>query len=292
MMRFEYVQAKSVEEAVSYLGRIKGARVIAGGTDLVVQMKRGGTRPECVVDINSISDLEYIACKPGEGLRIGALTKIEAIKQASIRPKYRCVQQAASQMASVGIRNLATIGGNLCNASPSADMAPGLIVLGAKAKIVGSGGMREIGLEEFFTGPGATALGPDELLVEIAVPEPPSHSGGVYLKHSTMGSTDLAVVGVAALVITDHGSGLCTDIKLALGAVAPTPIRAYQAEKVIRGRTIDRASCQEAARSASEEARPISDVRASAWYRKEMVAYLCARAIDAALGRAKEGTDQ
>jgi carbon-monoxide dehydrogenase medium subunit len=169
----------------------------------------------------------------------------------------------------MAIRNVGTIGGNLCHASPSAETAPSLIGLGARVKVVGSHGERTVELEKFFTGPGQTVLQRGELMVEIQVPPMPSDTKGVYLKHSTRGTVNPAIVGVAVIVAMDGER--CKEIKLVLGAVAPTPIRAKKAEEMLRGEEINETLIEKAAQAASDESRPITDVRASADYRKEMV---------------------
>ena len=169
----------------------------------------------------------------------------------------------------MAIRNMGTIGGNLCHASPAADTAPSLIGLGATVKIVGPAGKRTVALEDFFTGPGQTVLQRGEMAVEIQVPSMPRHTQGVYLKHSIRGTADLAIVGVAVIATLDGER--CQNVKIVLGAVAPTPMRARNAEEVLEGKEIDDALIENAAQAAADESRPITDVRASADYRKEMV---------------------
>ncbi len=278
-MRFNYLEPATIEEAVSLLSKYDGkAKAMAGGTDLLVQIRSKAIKPEYVVDIGCIPGLDYINYDEKQGLRIGALTTIRAIeKSAKLRQIYPAISQAAGLLGSVAIRNVATIGGNLCNAAPSADTAPALIGLSAKATIVGPGGERVVPLEDFFTGPGGTVFKTGELLVEIQVPVPPPDTKGVYLKHSRT-AVDLAVVGVAVIMVLEPG-GVCKDIKIVLGAVAPTPLRAKKAEGVLRGGKIESALIEEAAQVAAGEAQPISDVRASAEYRREIVKVLTRRAI-------------
>ena len=285
-MRFEYLEPESVEEAVSLLSKYGSkARIIAGGTDLVVQMRDGDIKPEYVIDIGRIPGLDYISFNDGQGLLIGALTSIRTLEMsAELQRKYPLIAYAASQLGSVVIRNVGTIGGNLCNAAPSAETAPALIGLSAMAKIVGPGGERVVALDDFFTGPGNTVLQGGELLIEIQVPPVSPNTKGVYLKHSVRSTIDLAIVGVAAIVTLESAGGVCRDIKIVLGAVAPTPMRARKAEGILKGKKIDEALVNQAAKVASDEARPISDVRASAEYRKEMVEVLTRRAIREACG--------
>jgi len=206
---------------------------------------------------------------------------LAAVRSIELSPvllqQYPVLSQAAGKIGSVAIRNVGTIGGNLCNASPSAETAPALIGLSAKVKIMGIDVERVIPLEEFFKGPGQSALSNEEMMTEIQVPVPAPNSKGVYLKHAIRGSIELAIVGVA--VVMDFDDEICSDIKIVLGAVAPTPIRAKEAEKIIKGNKLDDALIEKCARIASEESKPISDVRASTEYRKEMVKVLVRKAI-------------
>lgn len=286
-MRFEYLEPATIEEAVSLLTKYNGrAKVIAGGTDLLVQMRQKVIRPDYVVDIINIPGLDYINYDEEQGLRIGALTTIRSLeKSAELCQRYTVISQASSQLGSVAIRNMGTLGGNLCNAAPSAETAPALIGLSAKARIVGPDGERVVPLEDFFTGPGTTVLRTAELLVEIQVPVLPPRTKGVYLKHAIRGAIDLAIVGVAIITTLEPETKVCEHIKVVLGAVAPTAMRAKKTEELIRGKRIDDTLINESAESASTEARPISDVRASAWYRTEMVKVLTRRALRETIGQ-------
>ena len=278
-MRFNYLEPATIEEAVSLLGKYDGkAKVVAGGTDLVVQIREKLISPEYVVDIGYISGLDRIDYDETQGLRIGALATIRAIEKSSkICQVYPAIAQSAGLLGSVAIRNVATIGGNLCNAAPSADTAPALIGLSAKGKIIGPDGEKIVSLEEFFTGPGCIVCEPGELLVEIQVPVPSPGTRGVYLKHGRS-AIDLATVGVAVIMTMEPGA-VCRDVKIVLGAVAPTPMRARKAEEVLRGKKVEPALIEKSAQAAADEARPITDVRASAEYRKEMVKVYTRRAI-------------
>lgn len=280
-MRFEYLEPKTVEEAVSLLSKYDGkAKVIAGGTDLLVQIRNKTIEPGYVVDIEGIAGLDYIKYDDRQGLTIGALTPIRSLERSpELQRRFPVISQSASQLGSVAIRNVGTIGGNLCNAAPSAETAPALIGLSAKAKITSPSGERLVPLEDFFTGPGTTVLGKGELLVEIQVPVPEPNTKGIYLKHGLRGTIDLAIVGVAVVATFETNGEICKDIKIVLGAVAPTPIRARKAEGILRGKKIDEALIDQSAEVAANEARPISDVRASAEYRKEMVKVFTRRAI-------------
>lgn len=285
--KFGYVAPQTLEEALDFLGEYQGkARVIAGGTDLLPQMRNREVIPQYLIGLKNIGGLDYIKHSENDGLRFGALTTIHSIETSPIiQERFDILAQAVRSMASNQIRNVGTVAGNLCTAVPSADTAPALIVLGAKLKLVSPKGERVVAVEEFFTGRCKTVLSEVELLTEVHVPNTLPHSGAVYLKHTLRRAMDLAIVGVAAMVTSDNGA--CEDIKIALGAVAPTPIRATRAETVLRHQVVDDNLIGEAARAASEEARPISDIRASAEYRRELVKILTRRAVKQAYEKTK-----
>lgn len=280
--KFEYLVPTTIDEAISLLSSHKGeAQVIAGGTDLIHKMKRSEETPQYLVGLKNIPGLDYIDYDESQGLRFGPLVTIHTIEVSSlVRDRFPILAQAASTIGSAQIRNLGTIVGNLCSALPSADMAPGLIVLGATAKIASKKGERTIAVEDFFSGPSESVLAPDEMVVEVQVPNPPPHRGMVYIKHTIRAAMELAIVGVATLVTVQDG--VYSDAKIALGAVAPTPMRATKAESVLKGKPYSKKLVRQASEAASEEARPISDIRASAEYRKEMVRILTARALNKA----------
>lgn len=290
--RFEYFAPNTIEEVCSLVFKYKKrAKVIAGGTDLIVQMKKEEVSPQFLVNLKSIPNLNYITWGENEGLRIGALTTLHALEGSSIiREKFGIIAQAAHKMATLQVRNLASIGGNLCNAAPSADLAPPLIGLGAKAKLMSSSGARFINLEEFFIGPGETVLQAGEIVTEIQVPNLLPHTGGIYLKHCVGSVVGLAVVGVAVVMTLDSNNEICHDIKIVLGAVAPTPIRSKKAEKLVKGKKIKDVLMEDAGEIAADEASPIDDVRSSAHYRIEMVKVLVKRAARQASDLAKELT--
>ena len=283
--KFEYIEAKTVEEACSLLSQCAGrVKLMAGGTDLLVSMRKGKITPFHVVNIKTIPNMDYIYYGKEE-LHIGALATLDAIESSSlIKERFPIVGASACQVGSPQIRNVATLGGNLCNAAPSADMAPSLIGLEATAKLKGIHGERVVALEKFFIGPGQTILQEDEVLIEIEIPNPLPHTRGTYLKLPARTAIDLAVVGVAVVVTLDPRGIQIVDAKIVMGAVAPTPVRATRAEDVIRGKSVEEKLVEEAAQVASEEAAPISDVRGSAVYRKEMVRVLADRALRQVLG--------
>jgi carbon-monoxide dehydrogenase medium subunit len=281
LREFEYIEPSNISEALTLLDRYGDeARILAGGTDLLVWMKEGARRPKYVINIKHIPGVAHINFSEAEGLKIGALTTIREIETSTlIQEKYASLYQAARELGSVQVRNLATIGGNLCTASPAAEMAPPLLVLGAKVKLRGLRGERVLPIEEFFEGPGSTVID-REVLTEIIVPAPDPKSRSIYKSISRRNAVDLAIVGVAVTGVFEGGSKEPSDIKIALGAVAPTPLRAFMAEKVLAGKKLDADVIEEAARTASDEARPITDLRASAWYRKEMVKVLVRRSLE------------
>jgi aerobic carbon-monoxide dehydrogenase medium subunit len=279
--------ARSVEEALSLLSQHgERAQFVSGATDLLMQVKRGEAVPECLIRLGEIRELDFIRHDETGGLTVGALTTIAEIANSPlVRGKFSILAQAAGMLGTPAIRNQATLGGNLCNAAPSADTAPPLLVLGAKAKIVGRQGEKIIPLEEFFVGPGQTILGQDHLLAEIQVPNILAHSGGAYFKQKRRQGADLAVVGVAVLVVM--GGKVLKEVRIALGAVAPTPIRAKKAEEILRGRKLDQELLEKSGQTAAGEASPIDDIRGSANYRRELLAVVTKRAITQAIQQAE-----
>jgi carbon-monoxide dehydrogenase medium subunit len=283
---FTYLEARSLEEASALLAEHGSAgRVLAGGTDVLVKMKHRRLLPSHLINIKGIAGLDYIRYEPGVGLRIGPLATIESVKRSmDVRGKYPVLHQAAAYMATVIIRNRATVVGNICNGSPSAETAPALIVLGAEVQIVGPAGERTVRVEDFFTGPGCTVLGAGEIVAEIRVPEVPAGSAAVYEKHS-LRRMDVAMVGVAALIVPEEGR--CDDLKIALSAVAPTPIRAARAESVLRAQIPTEELIAAAARAAAQDSRPITDIRGSADSRRAITEELTNRVLRRALRAAK-----
>lgn len=289
MKPFSYYPARTLAEATELLvGHGDEAYPLAGGTDLITKARYGHVTPKTVVSLGAIPDLSEISQTDDGGLRIGATVTVnELVYSEQIRRHYPLIAEAATKMASPLIRNLATLGGNLCNAAPSADMAPALIALEADAVIVGPNGERRLPLENFFVGPGKTALARGELLTAVCVPPPNPETNAVYLKHMHRQAMDIAIVGVAALVhLAPNGSGYarCEQARIVLGAVAPTPLRVHDAESVLEDVPFTEEAIAESARRATAAARPIDDTYSSAWYRREMVAVLMRRAL-ATVGR-------
>src|SRR5437870_6276818 len=245
MRRFEYFEPATLGEAVALRARYAGrAQPLAGGTDLLVELKEQLRRADCVVNIKRIPRIGELGFDARDGLHVGALVTAREIELSPIAIQhYASLVQAARELGSIQVRNRATIVGNVCRASPSADTLPPLIADGAEVTIHGPGGHRTVLLEEFFTGPGKTVLGHDELVTTIRVPAPPPRTGKVYIKHGRRKAMELATVGVA-VTLNEF------DLRIVLGAVAPTPIRATKAEGLLRGRKLDdaqigRASCRE-----------------------------------------------
>ena len=286
MRRFDMVLPTTVEACLRTLAeRGPDARVVAGGTDLLPQLKNGVLRTECVIDLTGVSQLGQLARANGSGLRIGAAVTARTLERdPGVNASYPAIAESRALGGSVQIRNLATLGGNLCNAAPSADMAPPLLALDAEAVIAGPQGTRRVPFASFFLGVRRTVLAPGELLVEIAVPHPGAHSGGNYLRHTPRRELDIAVVGVASQLTLSKG--ICTKARIALAAVAPTPVRATGAERLLEGHPVTTELIERAARAAVEAARPISDQRGSADFRRHLVQVLTRRTLTTALARA------
>jgi carbon-monoxide dehydrogenase medium subunit len=283
--RFEYERPVTVDKALSLLGEFKGqAKVLAGGTDLIPWLRRReAPKPGYVIDLKAIPGLDAISYDPSSGLKLGPLVTIaEAARSSVIAERFAALSLAALSMASPQVRNRGTIAGNISMAVPSADSAPALMALDASITLIGPAGQRVVPIDRFFTGPRQTVLADDELLYGIAIPEPPASSTSVYLKLSPRHSMDLAVVGVAAWAVKEDG--VCKDARIGLGAVAPTPIRAPQAEAMLKGKRVTKELVDEAARYAVTQCSPIDDHRASREYRCDMAYVMTRRALTRIFG--------
>ena len=288
MNRFEYVEAGTLPEAIARLGQDDGTRVVAGATDFLVRWRQGAWKPRAVLSIKRIPGLDRVDYRPAAGLSLGPLVTIRALElHPLIQQHYPALSQAATTFAGVQIRNLATVGGNICNASPAGDTLPALIAYGAECRLIGPDGERLVPLEGFLLGPGRTALRPAELLVELRLPPPPPHSGALYVKHSPRSAMDISTVGVASVVTLEGGDGVCREVRIALGAVAPTVLRARSAESLLRGQRLEAGVIQQAARAATEEASPIDDIRGTARHRKAIVEALTGRTLRSAIQMAQ-----
>ena len=283
MRRFEYLEARTLRQAIGMLQRHgERARIVAGSTDFLVRWRAGFWHPDYVVNIQHVPGLSRVTYSRRNGLRLGALVTIQTLEQhPAIRQHYPALAAAAASFAGVQVRNLATVGGNICNASPSGDTLPALLVYGAECRLSGPDGHRQVPLDQLFTGPGQTVLAHDEVLTEITLPSPPPNTGSLYIKHSPRGAMDIATVGVASAITVDR-SGVCIEARIALGAVAPTPLRANAAEELLRGKQPDAELLQAAAELAMSAATPIDDVRGTAGYRRQMVGVLTRRTLEQA----------
>jgi carbon-monoxide dehydrogenase medium subunit len=279
MKPFHYHQPESLEEACLLLSQHgQEAKILAGGTDLVVKMKQRLLSPKHVINIKKLQDLDFIK-KEGNGYAIGSLTRlVDIATHRDLLQDLPILPEAALTIGSSQVRNIATVGGNLCNAAPSADMSPGLLVLEAEAVIAGPEGRRTLPLERFFIGPGEVDLASGEMLVEIRVSIPPKGTRMVYLKHGPRRAMDIAVVGVAVALTLDD-NGICQRALIALGAVAPMPVRVVEAEELIKGKKAGEIPYNALAKAVRNTIAPISDVRASADYRNEVCAVLVERAL-------------
>lgn len=276
MHRFSYHEPNSTEEAVALLSGLNDAKVLAGGTDLLVGMRKGVCMPANIVNIKKIRELSVVK-KDSQTIEIGAaVTMFETEKVLEGRLEYQAFAQAIHSVASCQIRNRATVAGNLCNASPAADTATALVALGANVRILGSDGERILPVENLFIAPRCSALANDEVLTAVLLPSLPGIRS-TFLKKSRRPSVDLATVNVAAAW---DGKA----IRIALGAVAPTVIRAAQAEKYINQHGLCRDTAIEAAKLAQQSAKPISDLRGSKEYRLELVRVLTEQALTALAG--------
>jgi CO/xanthine dehydrogenase FAD-binding subunit len=283
---FTYLEPSSIQQALEWLNTHRSsARVLAGGTDLYLRLRKGVFVPDYVIDLKRVEGLDYITPHGGGGVQIGPTTLQDDIARSSVMQQlYPALAEAAGWVGAIQTRNRATLVGNLCNASPAADTAPALLSYGAEVKIASLQGERTIPLGEFFVGPGKTALQDNELVAEIHLPAPQPHTGAAFFRR-TRTAMDIAVVCGATMLQLSNGT--CENARLALGAVGPTPMRAARAEAVLRGQTLTDQVVEEASRIAAEEARPIDDVRSTAEYRRDMVRVLTRRGLRQALERAR-----
>lgn len=284
---FDYHAPRSIPEAVDLLSGLgNNAFVMAGGTDLLIRKKHGVIAPDAIVALKGIKGLDRISVGPKKGLFIGATALLaDVAAHPGIRNKYPAVADAARNTANVQVRNMGTVVGNLCNASPSADNAPALLALGAVLSITGPQGERTLALEEFFMGPGLTALKSAEIVTGIAVPPPHPGSGAAYVHLSARGKVDCSAVCVGAHM--ELQGRKVKHARLFVGACAPIPMRAPGAEKAVMRKVFTEKLAERAGEVASAEALPITDVRASRDYRNSMVAVMTKRALLLAHKRAR-----
>ena len=290
MKPFAYVVPSSLEEACAALTASDGpVRALAGGTDLLVQMKRGKLRPNTLVSLKGIPGLNFARLAKDGRLAIGAATPLALVETLpEVKEHYPSVAEAAGWVGSVQVRSRATVGGNLCNAAPSADMAPILIAYGAVATITDGRGERAVPLEEFFVGPGQSILRAGELLTTITVPYAPPRSFARYERAYRSG-IDIATAAVGMLLSFVADSTVVRDARIVLGAVAPTPMRARVSEELLTGHSLNEALIARVSARAAQEAKPISDVRASEGYRRVLVEQVSRKALTAARSWAEKG---
>ncbi len=274
-----YHRPATLAEAQALLARIEGARYVAGGTDAIVRAKSGVERPRALVSLRGVAELGGI--EVGEGLRIGATVTLEEIRRHPVvQARHPVLAAALGSMGSVQIRNTATLAGNLCNASPCADGAPPLLVSDARLAISGATGVREVCVGDFFRGPRASCLEPGDVLTGIEIPAPDAETRSIFYKKGRV-RMDLALVNYAASVTMD--GEICRELRLATGAVAPTPLRLEAAEAELRGQRPTPERIERAAQAAMEAVSPITDLRATAEYRRRLVGVFTRRALEALL---------
>ncbi len=291
MKDFEYTAPGTLREAVKLLAE-KGdsARAMAGGTDLIVQMRINRRQPERVVDIKNVPELNELTFTPRTGLRIGAAVPCRRLyENADIAQRYPGIIDSAAIIGGIQIQGRASFGGNICNSSPSADSIPVLIAYGATCEIAGPNGKRSVPVEEFCTGPGMNVLAPGELLVSVRVPLNRKNTGAHYLRFIPRNEMDIAVVGVGAYVELGGRGKVFKTARIGLAAVAPTPLFASQAGEQLSGQPVSDETIEQAAEAAKSIARPISDMRGTAEFRTHLVGVLVRRALHGAVKRAKGG---
>ena len=287
--KFEYHDPSTLDEACQIMAELKEkARPLAGGTDLLVNMRRGAVSPENVVSLGRIEELKEVNPSNAQ-LRLGAcLTAAEIGQSREVNDLINPLGIGANSLGSPLIRNLATIGGNLVTARPAADLPPPLMAYGASVVLKNSSGKRTVSLDNFFRGPGQTVMEPDELLTEIIIEKPPPYSGGGYIKLGARKTLVTSIVNVAAFLSLDGRDGTIISARVVLGAVAPVPMRTTSSEQVLLGEKPTDALFLRAGEAAAGDSKPIDDFRGSAEYRRAMVEVLTRRALNMALSKAKE----
>jgi aerobic carbon-monoxide dehydrogenase medium subunit len=289
MIPFEYRTPKNLKEVHTTLKEYgPDAKLIAGGTALVIMMKQRLVRPSCLISLRSVRGLNGIELKDG-GLRIGGLATHREVESSSlIRRRLPVLAETFHHVATIRVRNMATVGGGLAHADPNQDPPPTLIALGATAKATSPNGSRTIPLDEFFTGYYETVLKPDEIVTELFVPKTAANTGAAYLKFLPRTADDYATVSAAAVLTLDKSKKTISDVRIALGSVGSTPIRATAAEAVLRGQPLKAEGFAEAGEKAKEAVDPISDFRGSAGYKREMAGVFVRRALEKALASIRQ----
>ena len=290
MHAFDYATPESVADAVVMLSdQGKNASVLAGGTDLIVQLRENRRRTDLVVDVKRIAELNALSYDAATGLTIGAAVPCYRIYgDAEVAAAFPGLMDAARLVGGTGIQGRASLGGNLCNASPAGDTIPPMIVLSGEAEIAGPNGTRKVAVEDFCTAPGRTVLEDGEFLVSLHFPAPAPNSGAFYRRFIPRNEMDIAVVGVGASVVLSEDRSSFVSARIAVGAVAPTPLFVREAGDALAGQPVSDESIQRAADLARDAARPISDMRGTAEYRKHLTSVLTRRVVEGAVQRAKE----
>jgi aerobic carbon-monoxide dehydrogenase medium subunit len=268
---FRLLEPESLSEAVDAFGRLNGeTRLVAGGTALVAMIRLGLVKPDRLVSLHRVPALGRIGVEDGS-LVLGAMaTHADIERSRAARDGWPLLADAVRRVATPAIRTSGTIGGNLAYAEAASDPAPALLCLDAEVRVTGRGGERSVPIGQFFRGFYEAALEPGEIVTAVRVPPPPAGARGGYVKYTSRSAEDKPLVGVAALVTLD-AAGRCVEARIALGGAAPTPIRAAQAERALRGETLTDAAARAAAEAAAREADPLSDLMGSADYRREMI---------------------
>lgn len=287
MNKFDYLIPTSINEAISlHESYGERAKYIAGGTDVMVKIKEGKISPQYMISLGHLQGLGHIIYENGE-LRIGAMVTHRMLELSPVITKeFPILIGAVENIGSVQIRNVATIGGNIVNAVPSADGAVPLITLGTEVRVIGPKGERAIALEDFFIGPGKTLLKSGEILLEFVIPKLPPHTGAAYWKHTRRAAMELPILGVAVLISLDDDMQTCTEARIGLGVVAPTPMRAKNAEAILKGKKVDDEILEKAGKAAAQECKARDSIRGKAWYRRDMVELLVQRMAIVAMERA------
>jgi carbon-monoxide dehydrogenase medium subunit len=290
MIDFDYAAPSRLDEALDVLkARGEDARVVAGGTALIIMMKQRLVQPELLVSLRRIPELQQLSTDNGS-LRIGSTVSHRALEtSAAVRDRWPLLAETYRHVATVRIRNMATVGGGIAHGDPNQDPPPALIVLGARARLRSAGGEREVPLEEFFTDYYETDVRPGEILTEILVPAQPTGAGWSWKKFLPRTADDYATVSVACLVSLDGGSDRCSDVRIALGSAGTTPIRATAVESALRGEQVTADRLAEAARLVAGQVDPISDFRGSSEYKRDMAVVWTRRALEQAVARARGG---
>jgi carbon-monoxide dehydrogenase medium subunit len=288
MQAFDYIAPKSTDEVVKLLaGKNGDARILAGGTDLIVQLRESRRKAKLVIDVKNIPELTQVKFDPKNGLLIGAAASCSQIcSDANVDKYYPGLVDGIKLIGGVQIQSRASVGGNLCNASPAADSIPALIVHEAVCHIMGPKGSRTLPVESFCVAPGRNALQSGEFLTFVSVPSPKENFGAGYLRFIPRNEMDIAVVGAGTSVILDKDRKRFLSARIALGAVAPTPLLASPAGDFLSGKAVTHENIKEAARRAQAIARPITDLRGTAEHREHLCAVLVERALDKAIERA------